>query len=277
MAYRDDQMCHLCGAETRLACPACQNPVCRGHTLASRVDGARAGEREAAGRLSRRLGGMEACDQCVERELAASSGPFVVISRLGDPIQSQMVVEALHEEGFDARAIGTQNAALLGAGENIFEQRIEVPEPQAEAASELVSCLMEGPGGFEDSEGDEPDAEDAEDAQGSTETSTSPRRRGIAAGLAFLFPGASHYYLHRPWTGALLSLAFFLGFAVAARGFPLPGAVALMAVPVMDIIGGQVTIAAVNRGEEASALGQIGRGVLLGVLVLALALTTQLF
>jgi hypothetical protein len=263
MAYRDDQRCHICGAETRVICPRCENAVCAEHTLAGRVEGGSAGARAEAERLARRLGGTDACTACVERELEASQGPFVPILRSSDPIETQMVVEALLEEGFDARSIGTQNAALLGAGQGIFEQRVEVPEPQAEAARELASSLLV----------EEADEEADEDGGADATPGRQPlRRRGVAAGLAFIFPGASHYYARHPWTGLVLTLTFFAGFFLLAQGAERAAIVLIGGVPLLDLITGQLAVGAYNRGSPRSVAVQLVQGAAMAAVLVLVAL-----
>lgn len=273
MPYRDDRRCHICGATTRTACPSCENAVCAEHTLAGRMEGSSKRARAAAERLARRVGGTEACTDCLEKELEASQGPFVEILRSGDPIQTQMVVEALLEEGFDARAIGTQNAALLGAGQHIFDQRIEVPEPQAEAAvrvvEDLEAALEQAPERAEEEQGqvEGEEVDDGEDDDGEDDDAPaqrSLRRRGIAAGLAFIFPGASHYYARHPWTGMFFTMTFFAGLFFLAQGAARGAAVLLLGTPALDLIAGQFAVGAYNRGAPRSALIQLVQGVVLG-------------
>ena len=270
MPYRDEQRCHICGAPTRVTCPSCENAVCAEHTLAGRVEGGSARARAEAERLARRVGGTDACTMCVERELEASQGPFVEILRSGDPIQTQMIVEALLEQGFDARALGTQNAALLGAGQHIFDQRIEVPEPQAEAALRVVQDLeaaLESPLP-EEAADDQHDGEDdeADEAQGRT-----PRHRGIAAGLAFIFPGASHYYARHPWVGMFFTVTFFSGLFFFAQGAVHSAAVLLLGTPALDLVAGQFAVGAYNRGMPRSVLIQLVQGVVMSGALLLLA------
>lgn len=270
MAYRDDQKCHLCGEPTRLTCPGCQDAVCEAHTLTGQLEGATDQQRQAAERLIRRLGSSDLCEACMADELAASRGPFVEVVRLSDPVTTQMVVAALLEQGLDARAIGTQNAALLGAGQSIFEQRVEVPEAQADRAEALARDLL---GSAEELalEDDSARAEEEEDSATPITTSLSPRRRGIAAGLAFIFPGGSHYYARRPWTGLIFTVLFFVAISSLAAGSSTAGVVAALGVPLLDMAGGQAAVGAVNRGEEASMASQLARGLMMAVSILAAA------
>jgi hypothetical protein len=144
MAYRDERACHICGEETHRVCPSCNNGVCIEHTMQRWLPDEQqldADQRAAARRLAKRLGGVDACSQCVETEIAVTErAPMVAVLRTSDPMQAQMITETLLEEGLDARLFGTQNAALLGAGQYIFEQRVEVPETQAERALELIEA-----------------------------------------------------------------------------------------------------------------------------------------
>jgi hypothetical protein len=264
MPYRDEQRCHICGAPTRTICPSCENAVCTEHTLAGRVEGGSARAKAEAERLARRVGGTDACTTCLERELEASQGPFVEILRSGDPIRTQMVVEALLEEGFDARALGTQNAALLGAGQHIFDQRIEVPEPQAEAALRVVEDLeaaLEAPSTEEPADDPDLDTEDSEaDDPDDPAAGHTPRRRGIAAGLAFIFPGASHYYARHPWIGMCFTVTFFSGLFFFAQGAARSAAVLLLGTPALDLVAGQFAVGAHNRGAPRSVLIQLVQG-----------------
>jgi len=139
--------------------------VCEEHTLGARMREVDGYELAQAERLAKRLGGAGACEHCVRAEIKASMGPFVVVFRGGDPIRAEMLLETLLDEGLDARALGTRNAALLGAGQHIFEQRIEVPQPQAARAGSLIDALSgewaveasdaEAAAGVESEEGDE--------------------------------------------------------------------------------------------------------------------------
>jgi len=175
MAYRDDRKCHICGAETRLTCPGCQEAVCEAHTLTGQLEDADEQQREAAERLARRLGSADMCEACMASEADASRGRFVEVVRLTDPVTAEMVAQALLDAGLDARAIGsTSNAALLGAGQSIFEQRIEVPEAQAERAEAMARELLDTEHQLEVEE----DPEEEGDA-----ANVSLRPKGVAIGL----------------------------------------------------------------------------------------------
>jgi hypothetical protein len=148
MAYRGPDRCHVCGEKAEAACPSCGNGVCNAHTLTGRLaerDRTPAGLLAHLERAAKRLGGPEVCQPCLDRD-HAEAGPPVTVHRAGDPIEAEMLVEALQDAGYDARALGTRNASLLGAGQHIFDQRVEVPEGQAEGAQELIAELLSGEG-----------------------------------------------------------------------------------------------------------------------------------
>lgn len=165
MPYRGEWKCHVCGEQTRLACPICGEGVCTTHTLAGQIKIAPETRERLGDRLAIRLGDDETCTVCIERELARSMGPFVRIYTGRDPIQIEILTDALRSEGFDACALGTRDAALIGAAQHIFEQRIEVPEGQAEKATEILHALISGENVVLESEeeDDEYDDDDRDD------------------------------------------------------------------------------------------------------------------
>ncbi len=199
MAYRGPERCHLCGEQAEVACPSCGNGVCNAHSLTGRLAAPARVPAALLARLERaakRLGGPEVCERCLERD-NAEAGPPVVLHRAGDPIEVEMLVEALQDSGFDARALGTRNASLLGAGQHIFDQRIEVPEGQAEAAREMIGELLSGDGaaaadaqwdaepdvdGDAGEQNDDAGEDDADGAEGTVER----RRRAIIPGGGWL-------------------------------------------------------------------------------------------
>lgn len=227
-----------------------------------------------AERVAKRLGGPTVCESCLERELESSRGPAVTIHDAGDPIEAEMLVEALLDGGFDARAIGTRNASLLGAGQHIFAQRIEVPEAQAEEARELVAALLGGgelvPGIEGEADDDEGDDDDDDDE---ARPALAPRRRGVAFGLGLIFPGGSHYYTQQPLTGLLVTAAFFAGlFWGLSLGAGAATAACLATLVGADLVGGQLAIGARKRGAPLGPVGQLLQGlVIVGIALLIAA------
>ena len=69
---------------------------------------------------------------------------FVVVYEGSDPIEARMLTDVLIGEGIVARKIGTENAALLGAGQHIFKQTIEVRTTDAERARQIIDAVQSG-------------------------------------------------------------------------------------------------------------------------------------
>ncbi len=59
---------------------------------------------------------------------------FVTVFRTRDPVELEAVEGYLAAHGIPTRALGTRNAALIGAGQHIFGLRIEVPPERADEA-----------------------------------------------------------------------------------------------------------------------------------------------
>lgn len=276
MAYRGEKSCGICGAQTVSVCPRCGRGVCNAHTLLALLEGRSAGEVRAGQRLAKRLGGPGVCVDCVAEETEAARGPFVEIFRSTDPLQAQMIAESLLDEGFDARALGTTGAALIGAGQHIFEQRIEVPEVQADDARALIEALLDGSGGVDEVELAERAREtaDAAGASGEPPTATpqcAPRRRAVAAGVVFLFPGGAHLYAWRPITGLILAAVWVVGLVLLLQQQLRFGGTLIAAVWGQDLIGGQAAVSAHNRGERRTRAAQLLDGMLAAVISVAIA------
>ena len=69
---------------------------------------------------------------------------FISVYELTDPVRGDMLVDYLRRSGFPARLIGTRSAALVGAGQLIMTQRIEVPQSRASEAFLLLDQLEGG-------------------------------------------------------------------------------------------------------------------------------------
>src|SRR5262249_49179357 len=117
---------------------------------------------------------------------------FTTVHVTTDPVEGEMLVEALRGQAIEARLVRV-NSALLGAGPHLFETRIDVADgavPQAPAPPPelrhpgLVDELVEP----EPSEG--PAAPEP--------------RSALKVGVGLLLPGAGHFYVRRPWTALTL-------------------------------------------------------------------------
>lgn len=141
MPYRDKRRCHYCGQTTTFTCNRCKNATCETHLLENNISPKQA-TRPSLVVLRKEFSVL--CLQCAQEILEKKGGPFTPIYRHSDPIRIQMYTELLKEEGYDARQVGTGYGSLLGAGQHIFEQRIEVPQGQAEEAITLLEAIEHG-------------------------------------------------------------------------------------------------------------------------------------
>jgi hypothetical protein len=204
----------------------------------------------------------------------------VTVYRGTDPIQAQILKDLLLENGFDARLLGTRNASLLGAGQLIFQQRIEVPAFQAQEAEALVEAFQVGGEGelegFPDPETDDDDTDEG-DPEPAEEEPSEPRPVGksrvLAAGIVWVLPGASHLYARRPWTAGCLLACFVVGMMTALNfGTEMAGAALMVGALLGDLVGGQLAVAAFNRGRTVSLLGQLLQGALIAAILASMAL-----
>ena len=286
MAYRDEQRCHLCGVGSTETCPSCGNGVCAAHTLAGLAAAALRPLRRRLERLGPLLS-AELCERCLEREQSRGSLAYIPIYRDSDPVQAQMLAEALADDGFAVRLIGSQNASLLGAGQHIFEQRIEVLEPQAEEAQSQIAALLgagealavdgaadaqawssEAEGSGSEGEGEAEGSGDEEDGAQRNEVARSlglrlpvrPRARALAAGIAFVFPGAAHLYVGRAFVGLWMTTIFALGAWRALAAMQPSALVPLVGAVLFDLVGAQLAINPANCGVPQSPWLQILEG-----------------
>jgi len=238
----------------------------------------------------------------VEGDLSKSE-EFVTIHRTGDPVTGEMLEDVLRGEGFDARLLGTRNAALLGAGQSIFRLKIEVPADQAEEAAAVLEAVLSEVEGEDDEDeefylGDEDPPEDGPtvdrpddaardeyqpprklDSGGAKKDKDEPRppktlkKRALAAGLPVVMPGLGQVYAGRPWAGLMLMAGVMASFVwgMLTGDFGLFGAGYLFAL-LTDVIAGQFAAVAFNRGVETGVGTQLGFGIAQVAFVGALAL-----
>lgn len=67
---------------------------------------------------------------------------FKVVYSGGDPLEAQLLQEILLDNQLNSRLMGTLSPALVGAGQMIFEQRIEVPAVEVEQARGLIEAFL---------------------------------------------------------------------------------------------------------------------------------------
>ncbi len=209
---------------------------------------------------------------------------FVTVYETTDSIQAEMLADVLVQEGLDARLLGTRNAPLLGVGQSIIRLRIEVPEHQVAAAAAVVEAWETAPPLADDADvgaGEDHVAAGAgaayEDAAAAAayeraagEAAAAGEAEGdrprvspiLAGGVAFLLPGAAHFYTRRPWTGACLAAGMVMAMIGLGgdRVEASAAAIGLLGLVVYDIVGGQFAARAFNRGVRPSFWRQLALG-----------------
>ena len=216
-----------------------------------------------------------------------------------DPVFAEMAKDALESDGIPARIRGTQNAALLGAGQYAFSVSIDVPEEDGPRAIELLRELPRAPTDDDDDDDDETDDRE-ETSPASVEGADSmprlesaakdryrpPRRvdagpkgrrgrsaenakgaekrsRAAAIGLALVFPGFGQIYVRRGYAGLCVLIGIALSVAVAAVLQSLPHfGLAVSFSMVVDAVAGQLGVSALARGERMEPVRQwlVGAG-----------------
>jgi len=67
-------------------------------------------------------------------------GEFTLVYRGFDPVEAGLLARMLLSEGIVCRQLGTRHPALLGIGEFVCEQRLEVWRSDASRARELLGA-----------------------------------------------------------------------------------------------------------------------------------------
>ncbi|MBI2896010.1 MAG: DUF2007 domain-containing protein [Deltaproteobacteria bacterium] len=197
---------------------------------------------------------------------------FVVVHRTFDPIEVEVVLDLLAQNGIDARGLGTRHGALIGVGQGILEQRVEVPEDRAAEAAELIAAFLRPEQPVEP----EPTAAEPEQpAPPKREATTEPEeprlRPILAAGAVLAIFGGSHFYARRTVSGLVIALAQLAAFAALLAGDydagPAAGLV-VVGLLALDLVGGQLAVRAFNHGRRASRGRQLAVS-LVGVVLVA--------
>jgi len=185
---------------------------------------------------------------------------YTTVYQTTDPAIGELVAELFEREGIDAR-FHRVSAALIGAGPQIFETRVDVPTELEARARELLADL-EYVGASE------------QEAEPAAPTNL---RRPMLAGVAFLVPGGGHFYARRAWTGLVMATAivctFFAATGSGARGGTSGGELGFgvfVALFLCDAIGGVLACRAENRDVPRPGQSQqILRGLVLILIALA--------
>jgi hypothetical protein len=71
----------------------------------------------------------------------ADGEAHVVIFRDYDPVNAEMLLEMLQNNGFAARLLGTRSGPSIGVPQLAFEVLIEVPASQSAEAAEFIRAF----------------------------------------------------------------------------------------------------------------------------------------
>jgi hypothetical protein len=191
---------------------------------------------------------------------------FTTVHVTTDPVEGEMLAEALRGEAIDAR-VEHVNSALLGAGPQLFEIRVMVADESAAQARAILDDLRHPALVEELSSAPAADSEDAP-----APAARDPRK----AGIGFLLPGAGHFYAGRPWTGLTLEVGILSAIVVlrfrADEAFVSNLSFAtVFAIVVADVLGAWRALRAVPSSAPEAA-GSQARQVARGVGLLGLAI-----
>jgi hypothetical protein len=178
---------------------------------------------------------------------------FTTVHVTTDPVESEMLLGALRAEAIAARVVH-QNGALVGAGDQIFQIRLQVASEDAGRARELLDELRE-PGELADATAPAPEGPEV----------AAPKRSALKLGVGLILPSAAHFYVGQPWTAIALEVGLLS--ALAAGWFTereLVGDAAfatIFAIIGADVLGGWRALRALDRGGAVPERdAQLGRG-----------------
>jgi hypothetical protein len=218
----------------------------------------------------------------------------VAVHRTSDPVELEMLVDVLGSAGIGCRVLGTASAALIGVGQHVIEQRIEVNEPDLEQAGQLVAAFLREPVGGDpyrepadpagvgaDLSHDDEGADDEDDVADPCEDDPAvrperPRSPFLAGLFVFTCFGGSHFYARRYYSGLVLACAqvaslLWLGWASPSRLWGAAAAVYFVALAGYDFTGGQLAVRAYNRGRRPGGLVQVALSASVILLLFGLA------
>lgn len=174
---------------------------------------------------------------------------FVTIRQVADPVEAEMLVDLLAQEGITAHVPGKEHNAMMGGLiASALQVPLKVPEDQAERAIEIISALEE----YDEVDPHDagPNAPEAMELEGNgpyrgglaQRDATPPRKKRVAIAAGLFLPlvfgafGGAHFYVRSyPRGFGLMATAWlfaFLGFS----GYPLAWAVPALVV-IIDIAG----------------------------------------
>jgi hypothetical protein len=181
---------------------------------------------------------------------------FTTVHVTTDPVEGEMLAEALRGEAIEAR-VEHVNSALLGAGPQLFEIRVLVADESAAQARAILEDLRYPALAEELSTAPEPEDEDGAPAP----TARNPRRVGIG----LLVPGFGHFAARLPWTALTLEVGIFCAIAGLRfrpeRDFVSNLAFAtIFTIMAADVVGAWRALRSAASGAPLSQGRQVARG-----------------
>ncbi|MBX3273370.1 MAG: DUF2007 domain-containing protein [Sandaracinaceae bacterium] len=173
-----------------------------------------------------------------------SDARFVTLKQVGDPVEAEMLVDLLRQEGIAASTPGAGQAAYLGhIAAATFQVPLQVPARDAERAREILGALED----YDEVEPEDVPAPPLSDDDGPyrgrvRSDEPPPRKKLTAIAAAVLLPlilgafGAGHFYVRRHGAGfVLLALGWgCIALAIAGVG---PALVGLPVIVALDAWG----------------------------------------
>ncbi|HMI90462.1 MAG TPA: DUF2007 domain-containing protein [Polyangiales bacterium] len=185
-----------------------------------------------------------------------------IVYRGYDPVELEMVEAQLRAADVPYVRLGRGNAAMLGVGNYIMEQLIEVPAEHVDEARALVSAAR-----ADDDELDTTGADEDLSALDPGRSRASLKQHLTALGLSLVFPGLASAYAGFPWLGfAVLGWSFAV--MVSAGNGPNPAAsivLSQVATRAIELIATQLRLRRAARAGTSA-----GRQIILALLCLVL-------
>jgi hypothetical protein len=184
---------------------------------------------------------------------------LVTIRHVSDPVEAEMLVDLLAQEGITAVIPGKEHNAMMGGLiASALQMPLKVPEDQAERALEVISALEE----YDEVDPHDagPNAPEAMEHEGggpyrggpARDDSMPPRKKRVAIAAGLFLPmvfgcfGGAHFYVRSYTRGfALMATAWFFAY-FGLSGYPLAWFVPALVV-IVDIIGALGLIDALSK------------------------------
>jgi hypothetical protein len=200
---------------------------------------------------------VDTVEELEEAALPAGKMPsddHQLVHRCTDPLEADFVQGLLKKHGIYSKVIGTRMAALLGAAPFIFRLKILVPTGSADKARKLLAQVFEE--GIERKKWID-----------SVDEVIFQKKRAVAFGISFVFPGGGHFYIMRPLLGLIMGGSIISGVALIMIGnYVLWGMWLILAGVLTDLVGAQISFNSMKQNKLLKA----GVQSIVGLLMLAI-------